>query len=282
MANKKGDTTRIQAVPDVNKCTNLGCYSMKEREAYAVKTRKDQMLSTIYYFPDFQKPYTKTFKVEKGALGHGNGMCCAEKYMFFGCWVKDPDKSGREQQNYLIRVKYGKLTDNLTNGIKISVPVATGAIAFYKKSHLIIKVKPRNGYLTFMMGKILINENGTAGRFDTLWTFYVKNTTGFSRGQDIYYDAQTDCLFIPQCNDHNNVNKIMVVNLSGESETYKGNKLYTPQDIITVDKRKDYSKYEIESLVIAPKRHIVMVANIVPKGTITADDAVERISNLKF
>lgn len=39
MANKKGDTTRIQAVPDVNKCTNLGCYSMKEREAYAVKTR---------------------------------------------------------------------------------------------------------------------------------------------------------------------------------------------------------------------------------------------------
>ena len=33
MANKKGDTTRIQAVPDVNKCTNLGCYSMKEREA---------------------------------------------------------------------------------------------------------------------------------------------------------------------------------------------------------------------------------------------------------
>ena len=44
MANKKGDTTRIQAVPDVNKCTNLGCYSMKEREAYAVKTRKDQML----------------------------------------------------------------------------------------------------------------------------------------------------------------------------------------------------------------------------------------------
>lgn len=35
MANKKGDTTRIQAVPDVNKCTNLGCYSMKEREAYA-------------------------------------------------------------------------------------------------------------------------------------------------------------------------------------------------------------------------------------------------------
>ena len=58
MANKKGDTTRIQAVPDVNKCTNLGCYSMKEREAYAVKTRKDQMLSTIYYFPDFEKPYT--------------------------------------------------------------------------------------------------------------------------------------------------------------------------------------------------------------------------------
>lgn len=41
MANKKGDTTRIQAVPDVNGCTNLGCYSMKEREAYAVKTRKD-------------------------------------------------------------------------------------------------------------------------------------------------------------------------------------------------------------------------------------------------
>ena len=157
MANKKGDTTRIQAVPDVNKCTNLGCYSMKEREAYAVKTRKDQMLSTIYYFPDFEKPYTKTFKVEKGELGHGNGMCCAEKYIFFGCWVKDPAKSGREQQNYLIRVKYGKLTDNLTNGIKISVPEATGAIAFYKKSHLIIKVKPRNGYLTFMMGKILIN-----------------------------------------------------------------------------------------------------------------------------
>ena len=212
MANKKGDTTRIQAVPDVNKCTNLGCYSMKEREAYAVKTRKDQMLSTIYYFPDFEKPYTKTFKVEKGALGHGNGMCCAEKYIFFGCWVKDPDKSGREQQNYLIRVKYGKLTDNLTNGINISVPEATGAIAFYKKSHLIIKVKSRNGYLTFMMGKILINEKGTAGRFDTLWTFYVKNTTGFSRGQDIYYDAQTDCLFIPQCNNANNVYQNFISN----------------------------------------------------------------------
>ena len=45
MANKKGDTTRIQAVPDVNKCTNLGCYSMKEREAYAVKTRKDQIIT---------------------------------------------------------------------------------------------------------------------------------------------------------------------------------------------------------------------------------------------
>ena len=89
-------------------------------------------------------------------------------------------------------------------------------------------------------------------------------------------------MFILQCNNANNVNKIMVVNLSGESETYKGNKLYTPQDIITVDKQKDYSKYEIESLVIAPKRLIVMVANIVPKGTKTADDAVERISNLKF
>mgnify|MGYP000050034515 FL=1 len=79
MANKKGDTTRIQAVPDVNKCTNLGCYSMKEREAYAVKTRKDQMLSTIYYFPDFEKPYTKTFKVEKGALGQIGRASCRER-----------------------------------------------------------------------------------------------------------------------------------------------------------------------------------------------------------
>lgn len=84
MANKKGDTTRIQAVPDVNKCTNLGCYSMKEREAYAVKTRKDQMLSTIYYFPDFEKPYTKTFKVEKGGTGTRKWyVLCGEIYIFW-------------------------------------------------------------------------------------------------------------------------------------------------------------------------------------------------------
>ena len=282
MANKKGDTARIQAVKNLNGCTNFGCYSMNGEEAYAVKTRSDQMLSTIYYFPDFQKPYTKTFKVEKGLLGHGNGMCCAEKYMFFGCWVKDPDESGREQQNYLIRVKYGKLTDNLTNGIKISVPEATGAIAFYKKSHLIIKQKATKGYMTFRMGKIVIDEDNKAGKFNTLWTFYVKNTTGLKTGQDIYYDAQTDCLFLPYCDVDNCINKIMVVNLSGESETYNGNKLYTPQDIITVDKKGKYSKYEVESLVIAPKRHIVMAVNIAQKDTKKADDAVEKISNLTF
>lgn len=82
MANKKGDTTRIQAVPDVNKCTNLGCYSMKEREAYAVKTRKDQMLSTIYYFPDFEKPYTKTFKVEKGHWDT-EMVCVVQRNIYF-------------------------------------------------------------------------------------------------------------------------------------------------------------------------------------------------------
>lgn len=98
------------------------------------KDTQRQMLSTIYYFPDFQKPYTKTFKVEKGALGHGNGMCCAEKYMFFGCWVKDPDKSGREQQNYLIRVKYGKLTDNLIEWNKICVQKPQELLLFTKKA----------------------------------------------------------------------------------------------------------------------------------------------------
>ena len=36
------------------------------------------------------------------------------------------------------------------------------------------------------------------------------------------------------------------------------------------------------SEVIAPKRHIVMAANIVPKNTTVADDAVEKISNLTF
>ena len=47
MANKKGDTTRIQAVPDVNKCTNLGCYSMKEREAYAVMLSSRSSYTTL-------------------------------------------------------------------------------------------------------------------------------------------------------------------------------------------------------------------------------------------
>lgn len=70
------------------------------------------------------------------------------------------------------------MTDNLTNGIKISVPEATGAIAFTKKP-FDYQSETSKWISDFMMGKILINEKGTAGKFDTLWTFYVKNTTGF-------------------------------------------------------------------------------------------------------
>lgn len=280
MAEKSAKTARVQAVKNENKCSNFGCYAINGKEAYGVKTKDDQQVSTIYYFPDFQKPYTKTYKVGKGYLGHGNGMCCAEKYIFFTCWVRKAEAG--KQQKYLRRVKYGKLTDNLTNSIKITVPEATSGITFYKKSHLIIKQSSVDGYLTFRMGKIVINEDGKAGNFETVWTIHVKNTTGFSTGQDIYYDTKTDCLFLPFCDLANCNNKIMVVNLSGAYEMHKGNKLYTPQDTIVINKKGKYTKYEVESVAITADREMLMAVNIKKLGADREDDAVEKISNIKF
>ena len=55
MANKKGDTTRIQAVPDVNKCTNLGCYSMKERGSICSKDTQRSNAQYHILFSRFSK-----------------------------------------------------------------------------------------------------------------------------------------------------------------------------------------------------------------------------------
>ena len=128
----------------------------------------------------------------------------------------------------------------------------------------------------------VINEDGKAGNFETVWTIHVKNTTGFSTGQDIYYDAKTDCLFLPFCDLANCNNKIMVVNLSGAYEMHKGNKLYTPQDTIVINKKGKYTRYEVESVAITENREMLMAVNLRKLGAGSDDDAVEKISNIKF
>lgn len=83
MAEKSAKTARVQAVKNENGSSDFGCYAINGKEAYGVKTKDRLKVSTIYYFPDFQKPYTKTYKVENGLLGHGNGMCCAKNTYFY-------------------------------------------------------------------------------------------------------------------------------------------------------------------------------------------------------
>ena len=49
MAEKSAKTARVQAVKNENKCSNFGCYAINGKEAYGVKTKDDQQVSTYHF-----------------------------------------------------------------------------------------------------------------------------------------------------------------------------------------------------------------------------------------
>ena len=49
-----------------------------------------------------------------------------------------------------------------------------------------------------------------------------------------------------------------------------------------INKKGKYTKYEVESVAITADREMLMAVNIKKLGADREDDAVEKISNIKF
>lgn len=66
--------TRGTKVPNEGGCTNFGGIALAtSKKLYAIKTRQDNSVSTIYSFLDYrEQSYTK--RTYTGKLGHGNGL----------------------------------------------------------------------------------------------------------------------------------------------------------------------------------------------------------------
>ena len=286
MATYNAKTERLAAVNNAKGCTNFGAMAIDGMKAWALKSDGDgeNAKSVLYYCSNVDTeseatPYDDDEQVAKGLLGHGNGMTCNVNYLLFAC-------SGKQ----VVRVPRGFKAD-WDKAVVIDTQTSISVIAYYKPYQHIIwtdTLEAKN-MQRFAIGTITVN--GKKGTMTNSDPFYVKTPEKYAHAQDIHYDTVKGLLFLTfnfRTYDYNtskgelNNNEIWVYDLNVASGTYEGCKLYSPRDIIKIDKRDNRSRYEIESLGLDSNRKIVMACNILVRGKNSDIDAFQRITNITF
>lgn len=111
----------INKIKNINGCTNQGGIEVVGKKLYAIKTRSDNLLSTILYFPDYEKTTCKTHKYSN-CMKHGNDLCYADGYLYVAPCDKYVEK---------VSVKTWKHQ-------RISSNVRVSGIAHYKDNQFIV------------------------------------------------------------------------------------------------------------------------------------------------
>lgn len=111
----------INKIKNVNGCTNQGGIEIVGKKLYAIKTRSDNLLSTILYYPNYEKTKCYTHKYSN-CMKHGNDLCYADGYIYVAPCDKYVEK---------VSVKTWKHQ-------KISSNVRVSGIAHYKDNLFIV------------------------------------------------------------------------------------------------------------------------------------------------
>lgn len=118
--------------------------------------------------------------------------------------------------------------------------------------------------------------------------FYVKNT-GYSRIRDIYYNAKYGLFIVTNKmngSSYTTNNLILRVDFGRvDADRYEGCKLYYPAAEYSFDGDPNvYTQLSVESVYINPADSKMYVATnaVLKDGTITADDSIWHVGNLRF
>lgn len=279
---RKGRVKPLAAVKDVSGCGNFGCMTIDGQEAWALKTNEAQDLSVLYYYKNVNKKVSRYYRI-KDLLGHGNGMTNDRYFLYFACALVNTPLEA--QNRYILRLPRN-FRGNLKDAVKIDTPQPVGAISYYKKNHMIVRVPSDvSGYMKFAIGRLSVNEAMKTGRMAYVSSVYVKlDVTGFIT-QDIYYDPEKRILFIPLNRIDSEgrilINRIFTVDFSGPRERINGSRAFEPMGVIEIDmdpEESGFTKFEVESLGLDAKRRIVLAAN--SRGKM--GDHFYQITNLRF
>lgn len=265
------ETKIVTPVEDKNGTTNFGAISMNGATAYCIKTNGADNKSTLFRFEDYKAP-SSTTAVFSNKLGHGNGSA----FYNGSLWVAT-------QNSDIIRIKP---EESLSTPYTFTPASAKdkfniSGIAYYKNNKFIIKSK------TLLDGEKLeyriIQFSGTNKTYsvDTSEPIITVTNSKFSNGyvipQDIFY--KSDLLYIVLSKeykkDYSRETAILVIDLAGTYTGSAADRVYTPKEVLII-KENSYTKFEIESLDVAPDGNLVMACNI--EGNNKADSIIKEVS----
>lgn len=260
-------TERILHVKNANACSNFGATAIYERKAFALKTKKGDELSHLFVYTDFIEDKTEV-SVDIHDAGHGNGMTATENCIYIATC-----------QKYILRLPH---SGNERKKVIFNTDSAISGITFYGNSQFIARMGgEENNLIHFSVGTC----NRTTNHFDVASEFYVEKATSYPISQDIhYYNGKLFVIYCAVNSDNKLINNhILVSNITSAVGNYKGKSVYGVEKIIQLNKSSaTFDTYEVESLFVAPKKHIVFACNMKKVADSVADDGLVKISNLTF
>lgn len=261
-------TKIVTPVADLNGTTNFGSISMNGGTAYCIKTNGANTKSTLYRLNDY-KNKTATTGVFSNKLGHGNGSAYNNGSLWVATGKTDIIRIKPEESlstPYTFTPASGETKYNISS------------ISYYKNNKFIVKSR------TLSEGAKLeyriIQFSGTNKTYSvdksepTITVTNSKFSNGYDTTQDILY--KSNMLYIILTKGENlTENAILVIDLAG---TYSGsatNRVYTPKEVLII-KENSYTKFEVESLDVAPDGNLVMACNI--EGNGKGDSIIKEVS----
>lgn len=264
-------TKIVTPVADLNGTTNFGSISMNGGTAYCIKTNGVNTKSTLYRLNDY-KNKTATTGVFSNKLGHGNGSAFYNGSLWVATGKTDIIRIKPEESlstPYTFTPASGETKYNISS------------ISYYKNNKFIVKSR------TLSEGAKLeyriIQFSGTNKTYSvdksepTITVTNSKLSNGYKITQDIFY--KSNMLYIVLCKEYkpgySRENAILMVDLAG---TYSGSateRVYTPKEVLII-KENSYTKFEVESLDVAPDGNFVMACNI--EGNSTNDSIIKEVS----
>lgn len=218
---------KVSTIKNENGCTNIGGIALaSNKKLYAIKTKQDNLMSTIYTFNDYEKENSYTTKKYTNKLLHGNGLA-------YGNGLLAIPPCG-----------YSLTTINVNNNwerIKYRSAYYISAIAYLYNNVWIVRSHDK-------IMKIKINYNDLF--FDN--SYKVENPMaekGFTVSQDIGYKSGK--LYQIYSNESKTKNCIIVSQVLDR-------KLETIKIYVSKESKK---LYEWESLAIDNNGKIIIAAN---------------------
>lgn len=278
---RTGKVSPLARVRDVDGCVNFGCMALDGREAWGLKTDMEENLSVLYYCRDVFTRVTRHYRIEN-LLGHGNGMTCDRDFLYFA--AARGDVPPQRQNRYILRLPRSFRGD-LKDAVKIETPDPVTAISYYKKDHVIIRVRSDvKGFMKYAIGRISVDEAAKSGSMRYVSYIYVNQDTAGLLTQDIYFDRSRRLLFIPVSRRDDEglilTNRIFIVDMAGPREIMNESRTFTPISAIAIDMDEEsgFRKFEVESLGIGPDGRIILSANARGKF----GDHFFQITNIRF